>query len=707
MRFVCDSCRAQYMISDDKVGAKGVKVRCKKCGYVILVRKTDGSDEPEESTKIAANPFANENGEPAPDTTSPGSESELSALAESTRSDGDVPSEVTNPGSPPPAGPDPNNVLGDLEDDEIGAVFDQVLKSGPHKVPDSKPNGMSLGAEDDLASTRVVSMDEIKKLAAAAEAKDDGESNGTNGHALDEPANGKSKINVPQTDWYVAVDDQQVGPLTVDQLKEKWDRGEIGPDSLCWRAGFSDWTTLSEVSQLASVFAPRPGKPVIVAPAPVSSSMGPVMNVPVESAFSAGGLTQSVRSEMPVMAMGAEPSPAESGSWKPSAASALASLAMQEVEALQKKPEPKKASSAPVLEPSSKGGLLDLPPPEQSGPNGRSGSFNALGGTGTGDTDPRIRAQQQNGFSSASAPFPQPSYSTYRPPAPPPAAPQSNKMILALAGIGGVVVLLAVVIVVMFNRQQQPVAGAPLPPAPVHVATNTLPMPPPPTGTTPIPAPATAQNPPQVAQAPASNPTPAPAATPTPTPPAQVAKNDPPALRSGLSDDEHSSRRHSRHGGRTEQASASEPAEREAPAKKSKSDEIDPFDKEFGGGSDDPDAAAKKKKGTGWIPPDPGSEAPSGPEALSQGDIMGVVVQNRSSIAACVSEQKKKDPNLGSGRMVVRWTILPSGKTSGVQVKTDEFKSTYMASCITSLVKTMTFPKHRVQGPPIDFPFTF
>src|SRR6185369_2941287 len=53
MRFVCDSCRAQYMISDDKVGAKGVKVRCKKCGYVILVRKADG-----ETTQVAPAPQA-------------------------------------------------------------------------------------------------------------------------------------------------------------------------------------------------------------------------------------------------------------------------------------------------------------------------------------------------------------------------------------------------------------------------------------------------------------------------------------------------------------------------------------------------------------------------------------------------------------------------------------------------------------------------
>ncbi|QSQ22226.1 zinc-ribbon domain-containing protein [Pyxidicoccus parkwayensis] len=42
MRFVCDSCRAQYMISDDKVGPRGVKVRCKKCGHTITVRPAEG-----------------------------------------------------------------------------------------------------------------------------------------------------------------------------------------------------------------------------------------------------------------------------------------------------------------------------------------------------------------------------------------------------------------------------------------------------------------------------------------------------------------------------------------------------------------------------------------------------------------------------------------------------------------------------------------
>ena len=59
MRFVCDSCRAQYMISDDKVGAKGVKVRCKKCGHVITVRPAGAAAPPVlEETPTVQSPVA-------------------------------------------------------------------------------------------------------------------------------------------------------------------------------------------------------------------------------------------------------------------------------------------------------------------------------------------------------------------------------------------------------------------------------------------------------------------------------------------------------------------------------------------------------------------------------------------------------------------------------------------------------------------------
>ncbi len=41
MKFTCDSCGSAYMISDDKVGPSGVKVRCKKCGNVVTVRRVE------------------------------------------------------------------------------------------------------------------------------------------------------------------------------------------------------------------------------------------------------------------------------------------------------------------------------------------------------------------------------------------------------------------------------------------------------------------------------------------------------------------------------------------------------------------------------------------------------------------------------------------------------------------------------------------
>jgi hypothetical protein len=119
---------------------------------------------------------------------------------------------------------------------------------------------------------------------------------------------------------------------------------------------------------------------------------------------------------------------------------------------------------------------------------------------------------------------------------------------------------------------------------------------------------------------------------------------------------------------------------------------------------EEPVAKASGKKRTAYIPPEPGKV--NLPETLGQSDIMGVVLANKPAIVRCVNEQKKKDPGL-SGKLVMRWSIQTSGKTSGVSVRTDEFKSTYMASCITGLVKSWTFPRHQRQGDPIDFPFTF
>jgi predicted Zn finger-like uncharacterized protein len=51
MKIVCESCQAKYSIADEKVSGKVFKIRCKRCGEVIVVR---GDQEPqgEEATRV-------------------------------------------------------------------------------------------------------------------------------------------------------------------------------------------------------------------------------------------------------------------------------------------------------------------------------------------------------------------------------------------------------------------------------------------------------------------------------------------------------------------------------------------------------------------------------------------------------------------------------------------------------------------------------
>ena len=40
MKITCGSCAAKYTVSDEKVHGKTVKVKCRKCGAVIVVSST-------------------------------------------------------------------------------------------------------------------------------------------------------------------------------------------------------------------------------------------------------------------------------------------------------------------------------------------------------------------------------------------------------------------------------------------------------------------------------------------------------------------------------------------------------------------------------------------------------------------------------------------------------------------------------------------
>ena len=605
MRFVCESCRAQYMISDEKVGPRGVKVRCKKCGHVIHVRRPDSEAEEAASTP---------------------------AESESSAAPAEVPTEE-------------NNIFSGVDEDEIGAAFDQAL--GGEGMNVTNP----FQPEEDTSSTRVMDEESVKRFAEMSQP-------GT-------PTPVPPPSTVPY-EWFVAVNEVQTGPLTEARVKELWDRGEIGPDSLTWRQGLSDWIPLSDVGDLAALLAPRPSRPIFapaVTPVPPS-----VMTVPVESAFSAGGMTRTVRSEVPV----ATATP-DTG-FRPTATAALASLVKDEIDALNKPPPPKEPP-APAAR-----SILEVPeePVKRSGP-----SATAM---------PAVRPGP-NGAPTVPTPFAYRSSTS--------SMPASRKGITKwLAVLGVAVAVLAVgvgFLIVQTLRKPAPVAVL-LPPPPQAPSL-------PPAAATPTPAtpsPAVASATPAAA---------APSTAKPPTTPPSLAKAPTPVPAVEASTQRRGTGSNRRNTGSKTPGQAAE-NQLEGPAKdtieashpRNKADDL--FDEVFG----TPDGkkaapAGDKGKKTAYVPPAPG--VTDVPEKVGDGDIMSVVLANKSSMVRCVDEQKSRDANL-HGTLVMHWVIQTSGKTTNVAPVTESYKSSYFATCMTGLVKTWQFPKHRfAPGQAVDFPFKF
>ncbi|MBE2249177.1 MAG: adventurous gliding motility protein GltJ [Myxococcus sp.] len=703
MRFVCESCRAQYMINDEKVGPKGVKVRCRKCGYVIHVKRTDGgatgaagkgpvgaSNDPEDATatQVMNSPLA-AGADATLDLTSPGAPAADPPTSRVNMNDPAVlaamdakaakTAAAKSSASAPPAAAKPGDSFLGADEDEIGAVFDSVLaggSTGPTTLPTASRD--SGAVEGDRESTKVLDADMVKRLAEESNASP----------SSSNPALAKVE-EVPQQDWYVALNDKQTGPMPLDQLKQHWDTGEVGPDSLCWRAGFSDWIPVSEVKILAAVLAPKPAKPIVVAP-PVNVSVGmmapSVVSVPVQSAFSAGGLVTTVQSEMQVpIAASSPPSPniatqEDTGTWRPSAASALASLVKEETDFLAK-PAARK-QEAPPPEPAS-GGLLDLPSEERAAPAPQHAPEAAPARPAPPPVNPYLANQ--------GATYSAPAVTQYRPP--------SNRGLIIGLGVGGGVLLICLIGLVLFLALRepkvvvapQPIAVAPVQPPPVAVAP-----------TQPAPTQPTQPQPPTQPVAPVAAVTP-PVEQPAPAQPVAAVVKTTPTAKGG------STTKTVARAEKPEPAPAPV-AEKKEPAKSG--GDGDSFDDLFGDGKKRPvkeeaSAQPEKKKPTVYVPPPPGGAGGGDlKDELNQSDILEVVSGSKAALGRCAEEQRKREPGT-TGRLVMKWSIQTSGKVSNVGVVTEEFKGTYMAGCVGGVIKAMTFPRHKKAGEPVQFPFKF
>ena len=581
MKFVCDNCSTQYLISDDKIAGKGVKVRCKRCGHVIVLKP-----------EAAAAPALDAAGLPTDPSGQP-----LGAARRGT--------------------------------DEVGEAFDQLLQGGVGGGDDD---------DDDAQATEIFRMEDVKRSRRQPDSMSS---------RLDEVFAGSDSTEIQsgggatRGDWYLAIGDEQVGPMKLSEVEARWAAGEIGPRTLAWQTGMAEWKAIREMDGLRHLLEqakPDAGRPSSAAPQEEAPEARPAAKDPSAELWSANR-----RSE-------------------------LASLVEEEMEAAVKAPaaSPGKAAAAAGFDLADAG---EVPPWERDD----SVVSGEVARPSESYFDSSLDARPEDGKSNAA-------YSRSGSVLAGPAylgggrrAGSRMKLIAAAAGAGLIVVGAAVAYFAFLKEPPPDPAGTvePLERDPAASPGKDGPA----AGGPSAEAPA-GDRPAAGAERPAGD--------------GPGGEPDQPA---GASD---------RPPG-DEQIVVKRPGEALPPDKPDdpKKPRVVP-----GARTKPPGAGVKPPKGPGKPvtdkpkPPDkppPAAEAEASgdvPQKLAQADVGKALQKFVPAMKGCVQQQQQRDPSV-TGTMVVTFTIAPSGSVSSFTVSTKEHEGTYVASCISYIIKSIKFPKAR------------
>jgi hypothetical protein len=474
--------------------------------------------------------------------------------------------------------------------------------------------------------------------------------------------------------WYIALNERATGPLNIAALRGHWERGELGPDSLCWRKGFDGWRRVCHVPGLAEFLAPRPASEPSTPEELVPDPRAGALDCPLTGAEA----LRILAADRP------PPLPSKTPDLLPPV------LGPEPVTAPVLEPEPATMPEAPqARDDAGAHPILATRMPTQVEVRVRGGVWLALGGGLVGG----LLATFAVWLLGLSAALGVASRGTSHEAATP-------------AGTPGTVASAS------SSVPPNTVLRAPADSKPAVTAVATASPVTPPAVVTPkpdvaslVPAIGTDSSLGSAASLVTSTRTPAPLARPAPaksesletlksaTAPARPVRPDPSMER--LAKAELPAQTISFE----EKSVASQ-----APSAQEEEAEDLGLDREFERELDNPGKRVVPAKRTVWIPPDPKSAEQ--PASLAQSDIFSVVVANKGDITACVSAQKLQSEE-GNRRVVMRWSILPSGKVTEVVTETALYQGTPLALCLEEKVRSWTFPVHREQGSPVRFPFVF
>jgi predicted Zn finger-like uncharacterized protein len=234
MKFLCPSCKTKYQIADDKVSGRAVRMKCRKCGYIIPISQVP----------------------PAPPTVHPPAVDALPPVPRpplAPRGLAPPPSSRPVP-RPPSATPPPKS-----------APVRPVVAAPARALP-ARP-----AVQTPVAAKIAPKVDEVRAPPRASSEllnafEDDVEEQPTTiagggalaaafGALVTAPRDTKAVGDhaMPADEWYVGINDVPVGPIRLGELRAKAASGAIQGDSLVWRDGLEDWRPLRSFPELVAV----------------------------------------------------------------------------------------------------------------------------------------------------------------------------------------------------------------------------------------------------------------------------------------------------------------------------------------------------------------------------------------------------------------------------------------------------------------------
>jgi predicted Zn finger-like uncharacterized protein len=192
LNFSCDNCGRKYSIGDDRVGDKGVKIRCKHCQHVIVVKP------------------------------------------------------------PPLAGAEESTRMVSLEELERGGVAARAGITAPRTGSGGSTSSGPRGGKSGAAGSGGARSQRSEPSAPLASPSSSGPGTAS---PWEGEATRAVVAPDPNAQWFAMVKGQQVGPFDLRGLSGKVKQGEVSLKTFVWHEGMSDWKRAEELPELALMFA--------------------------------------------------------------------------------------------------------------------------------------------------------------------------------------------------------------------------------------------------------------------------------------------------------------------------------------------------------------------------------------------------------------------------------------------------------------------